>query len=434
MFLIYSITILFSFIIIKINFSIKGNVFSEMIELIFTKMYDYPNQEEIFSIIQRSFKISGINYSNITVLLELFNENYYEVIGTQNKNLLSKRIEKEKLLLYEYIKTSKIRIPFIDKNNTTLVPYEVFENVKEYFIEFESNFLIPFYTPNYDLIGLVLFKSEKVTFSKIFYLSQFLNIVSLMFRTINETEYRKTIEEDIKIASEIQKKLTPYNYIENEDFESYGIYIPAYNIGGDYLDIIENSKNYTFVIGDVSGKGISAGLVTMIVKTIINSSEISPKNIQQVIHKINKYLYKWFYDEENILTFITLLIVVFNPQKKKIYFSNSGHPPGIIIRENGEIYQLKANSRPLGLFEKIKPVKESINLKSKDLLLLYTDGLIEQIDNRGREFGTKRVEEIVKENFYKTPKEIIDKIISELRDFSKSTLSDDVCLLAVKFK
>ncbi len=272
----------------------KGNIFSDMMELIFTKMYDFPNQEEVFSIIQRAFKISGINYSNIIILMDVFNKPYYEIIGSQNKTLLSKKLEKEKLLLYEYIKSSRIRIPFIDKNNTTLLPADVFEDIKRYFSEFDINFIIPLYTPNYELIGIGIIQSERITFSRIFYLSQFLNIVSLMFKTINETEYRRTIEEDIKLFPEIQKKLIPDSYINNEYFESYGIYIPAYNIGGDYFDIIENNNNYVFVIGDVSGKGISAGLVTMIVKTIINSSEISSKNIKQVVHKINQYLYRWF--------------------------------------------------------------------------------------------------------------------------------------------
>lgn len=433
-FILYSLTLLISISIIKLSFSLRGNVFSEMVELIFSKMYDFPNQEELFHIIQKAFKISGIDYSNITILMDVLNKPYYEVIGTENKNLLSKRIDKEKLLLYEYIRSSKIRIPFIDKNNTTLLPNDIFEDAKSYLNEFDTNFMIPLYTPNYELIGIVLFKSQKITFSKIFYLSQFLNIISLMFKTINETEYRRTIEEDIKIASEIQKKLIPNNYIDNEYFESYGIYIPAYNIGGDYLDIIENKNNYVFAVGDVSGKGISAGLVTMIVKTIINSSEISPRNVKKEVQKINSYLYKWFYDEENILTFLTLLIIVFTPQKKKIYFSNSGHVPAMLIQQDGEVKQLKANSRPLGLFEKIKTSKESIILKSNDMLILYTDGLIEQIDNRGREFGTKRLEEIVKINLQKSPREITEIIISELRNFSKSNLSDDVCLLVVKFK
>ncbi len=428
----YFLVVIMTLMLYKKKFILKKDLLSEFVEIVFVKMYDSPNRKEFFEVVNEIFKILGINTECITVLFN-FDKPHYEVLGTNIKGIEKTILKKEKILLSNFIESYKTRLPFVDLKNTTLLPIDVFENSKEIMKKFNSNFLIPIYSPNFDLVGMVLFKSEKVKFSILFYLSQFINIVSTMFKAISENEKKKIIEEDMKIASQIQSKLVPVDYITNNWFESYGIYIPAYNIGGDYLDIIEKNNSFFFAIGDVSGKGVSAALVSIMVKTILNSTEINSNNITKVIKNVNHYIYKWFYDDESILTFLTLFAGNYLPSSRKFYYINAGHIPPILIRSN-ELILLSSNSRPIGIFEKYNPKREVIEIIKDDILVLYTDGLIEQIDSRGREFGINRLKEILTKLKNANSKEIVEELYKRLKEFSQERIDDDVCILVVKFK
>lgn len=431
-FLIYSFTIMFFVIFYNFFLSLGKNILSSFVEIVFNRMYGIMSKLEFFAVIKDIFKVLGVNVSNLMVFVDL-GKGYYELIGSDDRNISISTLSESEVGLHKYIETSKVRIPFVDINNTTLLPRSIFENTRVLLDRLKVNILIPIYSPNFQLIGLVLFYSSNVKFKNMFYLSQFINIVALMFKTINDTEKKKVLEEDIKIASQIQNKLIPTDYISNKWFESYGVYIPAYNIGGDYLDIIKRGNNFSFAVGDVSGKGISAGLVSMMVKAILNTSDITSKTLVKVVRNVNYYIFRWFYDQENILTFLTLFLGVYVPDKSRLFYVNAGHVPCMLVK-NKEVISLSASVRPLGLFEKIHIERKEIEVESGDILVLYTDGLIEQIDKRGREFGINRLREILLEIRMFEPRDMVEFILRRLREFSKEELDDDVCILVVKFR
>ncbi|MCX8029173.1 MAG: serine/threonine-protein phosphatase [Brevinematales bacterium] len=432
MILVYSLTVIGMVFLYKANLSLSKNFLVDFVEIIFTRMYDFPNRKDFFNVIKSIFNTIGLKVNNVSVYMDTGHD-FYELVGTDSKINFLKGLPKDGLLISEFISSNKARLPFIDTNNTTLVPKSVFESSYRLMLETDSNFIIPIYSPNYDLIGLVFFRSDTVSFRKLFYMSQFINILGMMFKTITDAEKKKVLEEDLKIASQIQSRLIPTNYINNKWFESYGVYIPAYNIGGDYLDIIEGENIFSFTIGDVAGKGVSAGLVAMMVKAIINSILITPKNLGSVVKSVNSFIYKHLYSEESLMTFITLFILTYIPKSKMLYYINAGHVPGILVK-NKDIILLNADTRPLGIFEKIDFVKKSVTVNTGDMLVLYTDGLIEQIDRRGREFGISRLKDILVSLNQDQPKEIVEKLIENLKEFSDQEISDDVCILVVKFK
>lgn len=431
-FLLYVLSVLILTYGYRLNFTVGKDVIINFVELVFTKMYDFPNRKDFFNVIRNMFKVVDIKADNISLFIDNGRESY-ELIAFE-KPIYLKEIAKEDIMITKFISSTKARIPFVDLKNTTLVPKDVFSNSKEIITQVGSNYMIPIYSPNYDVLGLIFFNSEKVSFRKLFYLSQFINILGMMFKIVEDAEKRKVLEEDIRIASQIQSKLIPTDYISNDWFESYGVYIPAYNIGGDYLDIINRGKHFSFAVGDVSGKGISAGIVAMMVKAILNSTDINSMNIARVMKNVNSYIYRWFYSEENILTFMTLLILNYIPEKRLLYYANAGHVPGILVRKSNKVELLSADAKPLGLFNNINIKRKSIDINKGDLLLLYTDGLIEQMNVKGSEFGIPRLKEILLETKHLEPRKIVNNILSYLREFSKQELDDDICVLVIKFR
>ncbi|MCX8097242.1 MAG: serine/threonine-protein phosphatase [Spirochaetes bacterium] len=431
-FLVYVVSILIMVYGYRLNFAVSKDVMINFVELVFTKMYDFPNRRDFLNVIKNVFKVVDIKANDILLFIDNGKGTYGLVEGEKSSYI--REIAKEDIMITKFISSTKAMIPFVDLKNTTLIPREVFDNSKEIITQVSSNYMIPIYSPNYDVLGLVFFNSDKVSFKKLFYLSQFINILGMMFKTVEDAERRKVLEEDIRIASQIQSKLIPTDYISNSWFESYGVYIPAYNIGGDYLDIISMGKRFTFAIGDVSGKGISAGIVAMMVKAILNSTDINNKNITRVMKNLNSYIYRWFYSEENILTFMTLLILNYVPERRIIHYTNTGHVPGILVRKSNKVELLSADAKPLGLFSNINIKKKSVEVNQGDLLLLYTDGLIEQMDVKGSEFGIPRLKEILLETKHLEPREIVDNILKHLREFSKQELDDDICILVIKFR
>jgi serine phosphatase RsbU (regulator of sigma subunit) len=449
----YSIPIFLAYAILSISFAIyttlsnkpAENTYSSFIEYLFSSIYNVSQKKDIYYIVKNSFLSNGINVGDVFVFLEDETGNlrlrgeHLKGEHIKGEHLIGEKVSISSIIKSEFefirfVKSSKYRIPFVNKRNTTLLPYSVFNEILNYFESLNTNIMIPIYTPTNDVVGLVFANIERVGIKNLIYLSKLLNIVVLSFREIELSEKRRILEEDLKIAVDLQRKLIPSNFVNTEFFDSYGFYKPAYQIGGDYIDIIESSENFIFAVGDVAGKGVSAALVTMIVKSVLNSTDIKVKNFQSSIERLNNFIYNWFYDQESTMTFITLLTTIFIPKKKLLYYINAGHVPGIIVSSDGNVRELKSTSTPVGLFEKLKPKIGTISIKKGDIMVLYTDGLIEQIDKRGREFGIKRLTSVITSHLNESPEEIIRHITEEFEKFSDSEASDDIAILVAKFK
>jgi len=438
-FILYILINLFFVVYLGSFFKPSENIYSNLIESLFSSVYNVSQREDLQDIVRNIFVSNNVNVNDVYIFLEddsgvfklrSFKLRSFKLMNGSNRLTISK----EDMGFIKFLRTSKYRIPFIDKRNTTLAPSYIISEINEYFDTTHTNVMLPIYTPDNDVVGLIFANVERIEARKIIHLSKLLNIVVLSFREIEMSDMRKIIEEDLKIAVDIQRKLVPTTFMNTDFFDSYGFYKPAYKVGGDYIDIIRSSNNFVFAVGDVSGKGVSAGLVTMIVKSILNSIEMKVKNFNSSVKKLNSFVYNWFYDQESTITFITLLATMFVPKKKLLYYVNAGHVPGIIVSSDGSIKELKATAIPIGIFENLKSKVDVVNVNTGDVMVLYTDGLIEQIDERGREFGIKRLESIISSAVNNSPNEIVDSIIEEFQKFSDSAATDDIAILIVKFK
>ncbi len=254
-------------------------------------------------------------------------------------------------------------------------------------------------------------------------------------RLLEESIEKERMEKELDLAREIQRKILPAENPKYEKLDISSVFIPAFEVGGDYYDFFEiNENNLGFIIADVSGKGISAAFIMAQIKGIFESlsKEIDrPKNI---LVKANRIL-KRTLDRK---TFVSAAFGVIDFQKDILHLARAGHCPILILRD-GVAESIRPSGIGLGLnfgnqFEDNLDEIE-IKLKNDDVIVLYTDGITEAKNNLMEDFGDKHFEKILLDSHKKSVDEITKKVIEEVTQFSQNTSQhDDITLVVFKWK
>ncbi len=245
---------------------------------------------------------------------------------------------------------------------------------------------------------------------------------------------KKRLERDLENARHIQESLLPKSIPVLKNLELSGITIPAQHVGGDYYDFIKVSDTKLYVIvGDVSGKGLSAALYMSKLQTMIRMYCTEDKSPKQILIEVNKRLFGEM--ERNY--FITASLAMIDTEKGKIFFCRAGHPHSLLI--NGDKCEsLKSGGIGLGLdkgeaFESSMEEIE-VRIENESLFVIYSDGISEAMNNKQEEFGEERIIELLKANSKFSVGSIQKILLSGIEDFcGDAEQHDDITLLLVKF-
>lgn len=254
-------------------------------------------------------------------------------------------------------------------------------------------------------------------------------------RLLKESIEKERLEKELDVAREIQKKILPSNDPVYDDISVSSVFIPAFEVGGDYYDYFENEDNkFGFVIADVSGKGISAAFVMSEIKGIFESLSKIIKSPKEILVNANQVLKRTL----NKRIFISALYGSIDRKKGVFTFSRAGHCPVIIIRD-GEVLKFKPTGVGLGLdySENFNSSLEENNFKLEegDTIILYTDGITEAKDKNFEDFGEERFFRILKANGSLSVNELTKKIVQEVTLFSRNfTQYDDITLVILRWK
>lgn len=243
-------------------------------------------------------------------------------------------------------------------------------------------------------------------------------------------ELDKVLSQAVEYASLVQKGFLPDKPPKMNGFLFAAKTVPAGLVGGDFYDFIPLGDNKLgILIGDVSGKGVSAALdMARLVSDfrLISKSDHDPARIMK---KVNKILF----DRSQRGMFATGIFLLLDTKSKKLWVANAGHHsmlirgPGNAIVEKGQ-----ASSIPLGILPDTNYPPEEISLESGNLVVLYTDGATEPQNESRDPFGKDRLCAIISEN-KGSPEELIDKIQENIRKFTNNVLPfDDLTFLAIQ--
>lgn len=249
-------------------------------------------------------------------------------------------------------------------------------------------------------------------------------------RLYEEIKEKERLEEDLKIAHQIQTAFLPKDMPKLEGFDIFGECVPAREVGGDFFDFIALDENRLgFVIADVAGKGVPAALFTTMCKSLIwsiSKNSNSPKNILILLNRLILGI-------QQSDMFITLFYAILDKQKKLLRYSNAGHNPPILYNGNNKFEKLKARGKPLGIFEKINLEEQVIALSSKNIVLFYTDGITDAVNPGGQRFGEDRLKAVLSKNGKKSAEDLTRAIFNSQQNFvNEEPQFDDITLVVLK--
>jgi len=256
-----------------------------------------------------------------------------------------------------------------------------------------------------------------------------------MFDLVNDLKETERMQQELEIAKEIQAALLPNKVPTLRGVSVAGRSLMADRLGGDYFDVLSSGWSPpAFVVADVSGHDIGAALLMSAFRSALRSEvgiPILPPST--VIRRMNKVLYQDLLKAEQ---FISMFYLQYIHSTRVVRYSSAGHHPAILYRPSSKSFKELITEGPLIGIEKGEHFYEKkISVKKGDVIVLYTDGVLETEKKGGIRFGMNRFKKVISKNASKSPPVIIDMVCKEVKKFAGDNLiKDDITLLVLKFK
>ncbi|HNV72446.1 MAG TPA: PP2C family protein-serine/threonine phosphatase, partial [Candidatus Ozemobacteraceae bacterium] len=205
--------------------------------------------------------------------------------------------------------------------------------------------------------------------------------------------------------------------------------LAAADLGGDYCDVVRTRNGQVlFVIGDVTGHGVSSALLMAMAKAMVFRFAEEGGELGRFLERLNRMVFRVLH-RKKMMTFFACLL---DPAEGVLTYSTAGHPYPIVVRANGTLERLRLIHSPLGFRDPCEPfVVQTDRLLPGDLLFLYTDGILEARNADGEYFGKQRLEEILRRTSSVNPAAVRESVVQSVQAFQQMA-DDDLTLLAVK--
>src|ERR1035437_894943 len=241
------------------------------------------------------------------------------------------------------------------------------------------------------------------------------------------------LERDLDLARKIQQSLLPKCNPDVHGLDICGQMVPAMQVGGDYYDLIPISPTKLFVVvGDVSGKGLSASLYMTKLQTMMQVACIDNRSPRDILIEINRNLYVSMEKD----WFVTITLALFDLEKNIVRVCRAGHAP-LLAASNGTVSAYRTQGIGVGLekgtiFDRTL-VEEEISLSSGKIFAFYSDGITEAINEKEEFFGEEKLSELLKGKTNITSTKLMDEIWDSLKQFrGKAEQNDDMTMVLVK--
>ena len=228
---------------------------------------------------------------------------------------------------------------------------------------------------------------------------------------------KQKLEADLDMARQLQYMLMPSNLMENEHMTVSAYNAMAMQVGGDFYDIVQLSRSkFLLVVADVSNKGFPASLLMTSARSLIRAYSIETSSLSEIMANVNEQLCA---DSAALKgMFVTLILVSLDFEAGEIKSINAGHPPGWIKYPDGHIAELKTGGPFIGQFKGLNYSEQVLSLIPGSRIFLYTDGIYECVDARGRMLGISGIRSFFDKNKNETPADFERKVKNLLKTYS----------------
>ena len=240
-----------------------------------------------------------------------------------------------------------------------------------------------------------------------------------------------SVQHELSMAQSMQQNILPTNFPTTEHYDVYAHMVAARSVGGDFYDIYDlGNGRLGVVIADVSDKGVPAAMFMMASRTLLKACAFCSVSPSQVLGQVNQMLS----ENNDAMTFVTLLYGIYDPETKNFVYSNAGHNHPVVVRPGASVELLEPTGGiALGIEETFPFQEKTITLEPNSMVVLYTDGVSEAEKADGEMFEMDRFCEIFKENSFKSAERATQAVFDAVKDFAgDSPQSDDITCLVLK--
>ena len=255
----------------------------------------------------------------------------------------------------------------------------------------------------------------------------------------SQKEHKKLagLEKELITAKEIQQFILPQEFPPfpeiSDKLDIYASMEAAKDIGGDFYDFFRiDDDRIALVIADVCGKGIPAALFMAVSRTMIRSLGLQNESAGECLTKANRLLASSSVE----YMFVTMFYAIYNIKTGLVTYCNGGHNPPFLLRADGTAEELPMSENVIvGALKGIVFKENTLQLEHGDTLVMYTDGVTEALNPAKKEFGTMRLDHILRGMAGKSCQQIVESVRAGITDFvGEAEQSDDITMLVVKRK
>ena len=246
---------------------------------------------------------------------------------------------------------------------------------------------------------------------------------------VAEVKERERIEQELRVARQIQRSLLPEATPELHGWQFATCYKPAREVGGDFYDFLGlEDGRLGLVVGDATGKGMPAALVMATSRGMLRAVAQNSDSPGEVLARVNDALYP---DVPSAM-FVTCFYAILDTASGRMRYANAGHDLPYLLQYGEGVHELRATGMPLGLMPEMGYEEKEAVLREGDSVLFYSDGLVEAHDPDYEMFGFPRLGALIAEHGKK--RSLVDALLGELYSFVGEgwEQEDDITLLTLK--
>jgi len=246
----------------------------------------------------------------------------------------------------------------------------------------------------------------------------------------------KSLEHQATLARRVQQDLLPHDCPACEHLDFAAEFMPFWEVGGDYYDVFRTGDGkITLVLGDVSGKGLPAALLMSLLHGTVRASVEAGNGSDHSERTV--WLNQLLYNRSEDNRFVSLFWANYDIQQAKLQYVNAGHLPPLLVRQSSDgivVRRLEKGGPVLGILQVASYEEENIPLQSGDLLVMFSDGVLEATNSKGEEYGEGRLLQAVESCVGCSAAEVQNEVLRQLKEFiGREALQDDLTLLVARF-
>jgi sigma-B regulation protein RsbU (phosphoserine phosphatase) len=247
-------------------------------------------------------------------------------------------------------------------------------------------------------------------------------------RLLEESLEKRRMEEDMRMAAEIQTGLLPRQSPQVDGWDLAGCNRPCRTVGGDYYDFAVEDGRLLVALGDVSGKGTGAALLMTVLRASVRA-HWTETVLSDAVARINRTVCQNVPQSK----YVTFFLAALDPPTGRLAYVNAGHNPPLLVRAAGKVERLEEGGLVLGMFENVTYAGGVVEMRPGDTLVVYSDGVTETWSPEGAEYGEESLTALAVRSRGLGASALLDTILREIERFEAGArASDDRTLVVLK--